>query len=51
MGDDGSIKDGYSLGYSSKTYVGMSGGGVYTDYQQTKKKGAGEFFCVQSFSP
>ncbi len=29
MGDDNSIKDGYSLGYSSKTYVGMSGGGVF----------------------
>ena len=29
MGDDDSIKDGYSLGYSSKTYVGMSGGGVF----------------------
>ena len=29
MGDDKSIKDGYSLGYSSKTYVGMSGGGVF----------------------
>ena len=29
MGDDNKIKDGYSLGYSSKTYVGMSGGGVF----------------------
>ncbi len=29
MGNDKSIKDGYSLGYSSKTYVGMSGGGVF----------------------
>ena len=24
------VKDGYSLGYSSKTYVGMSGGGVFS---------------------
>ena len=23
-------RDGYTLGYSSKTYVGMSGGGVYS---------------------
>ncbi len=28
---DSTIKDGYSLGYSSKTYVGMSGGGVFSD--------------------
>jgi len=27
---DSTSKDGYSLGYSSKTYVGMSGGGVFS---------------------
>jgi len=36
-------KDGYDLFYDAATNVGMSGGGVYTDYQQTKKKGAGDY--------
>ena len=35
-------RDGYTLGYSSKTYVGMSGGGVYSKYGELIVHGAGE---------
>ncbi len=34
-------KDGYDLFYDAATNVGMSGGGVYSDLQQTKVKGEG----------